>query len=350
MGYGRYLLFRVGNAVFILIVVVLITSTIFNTAIERVLKAQIEEELDARLQSPQYRGHSQEELDKLKATWRKAEYAKLGFDKPYWIRVFYRAFDALTLKFGRAAVLFGNAPVLEIILERLPRTVLLFTTAHIIYIAIGILLGLKSARGVGGLFDRATSFVAMISISLPMWWFGMLMILMFAYRLPLFPSSLMTSTPPPQNPLAYTADILYHMVLPVATVVLVSFGSWAYSTRNIVIGTLQQDFVTAARAKGLPERKVIYGHVLRAASPPLVTMSILSLTFSLGGAIITETVFSWPGMGNLYWTALQAGDVPILLGNTFMLTFIYLFALVLIDMIYGLLDPRVRVGISGRGK
>jgi peptide/nickel transport system permease protein len=350
MGYGRYLVFRIGNAIFVLILVVLITSTIFNSAIERVLKAQIEEELDAIVRSPEYRNFTPEQIENLKATLRKTRYVELGFDQPYWIRVFYRAFDALTLNFGRAAVLFGKKPVLGIILERLPRTILLFTTAHIIYIVIGILLGLKAARGVGGLFDRATSLIAMISVSLPMWWFGMLMILMFAYKLPWFPSSLMVSVPPPQNPLAYIADVLYHMALPLATIVLVSFGSWAYSTRNIVIGTLQQDFVTAARAKGLPERKVIYGHVLRAASPPLVTMSILSLTFSLGGAIITETIFSWPGMGNLYWTALQAGDVPILLGNTFMLTFIYLIALVLIDMIYGFLDPRVRVGISARGK
>lgn len=353
MGYGRYLLFRLGNAVVILVIVVLIVSTVFNTAIERVLKAQIEETIDARLMSLEYQLLTAEEKEKLAHTWREIEYKKFAFDKPYWIRVFYRAYSALMLNFGKATILrspAGSRNVLDIILWRLPRTILLFTTATIINIFIGIFLGLKAARGAGGLADRGISFVAMFTNSLPMWWFGMLMILTFAYAFNLFPSAGMTSIPPPENSLAYLADVLWHMTLPLATAVFVSFGGWAYATRNIVVGTLQQDFVMVARAKGLPERKVIYGHVLRAASPPMVTMSILSLTGSLGGAIISETVFSWPGMGNLYWIALQGGDIPVLLGLTFILTFIYLIALVVIDLVYGLLDPRVRVGIAARGR
>ena len=143
-------------------------------------------------------------------------------------------------------------------------------------------------------------------------------------------------------------DLLWHMTLPLATVVFVSFGAWTYVTRNIVVGTLQEDFVMAARAKGLPERKVLYGHVLRTASPPIVTMSILSLIGSLGGAIITESVFTWPGMGRLYWIALQQGDLRVLLGLTFITTFIFIVAMVLVDLIYGFLDPRVKVGSPRR--
>jgi peptide/nickel transport system permease protein len=143
---------------------------------------------------------------------------------------------------------------------------------------------------------------------------------------------------------AQILDLLWHMALPLATVVFVSFGAWTYITRNIVVGTLQEDFVMAARAKGLPERKILYGHVLRTASPPIVTMSILSLIGSLGGAIITESVFTWPGMGRLYWIALQQGDLRVLLGLTFITTFIFVIAMVLVDLIYGFLDPRVKVG------
>jgi peptide/nickel transport system permease protein len=138
------------------------------------------------------------------------------------------------------------------------------------------------------------------------------------------------------------------MALPLATVVFVSFGAWTYITRNIVVGTLQEDFVMAARAKGLPERKILYGHVLRTASPPIVTMSILSLLSSLGGAIITESVFTWPGMGRLYWIALQQGDLRVLLGLTFVTTFIFVVAMVLVDLVYGFLDPRVKVGMLHR--
>jgi peptide/nickel transport system permease protein len=148
--------------------------------------------------------------------------------------------------------------------------------------------------------------------------------------------------------IAFIIDLLWHMALPLATVVFVSFGAWTYITRNIVVGTLQEDFVMAARAKGLPERKIIYGHVLRSASPPIVTMSILSLIGSLGGAIITESVFTWPGMGRLYWIALQQGDLRVLLGLTFITTFIFVVAMVLVDLVYGFLDPRVKVGMMRR--
>ncbi|RLI13824.1 ABC transporter permease, partial [Candidatus Bathyarchaeota archaeon] len=103
-------------------------------------------------------------------------------------------------------------------------------------------------------------------------------------------------------------------------------------------------------AKGLPERKVLYGHVLRTASPSIVTMSILSLLGSLGGAIITESVFTWPGMGTLYWMCLLSGDVEVLLAVTYVLTLLYLIAMVLADLLYGLLDPRVRVGMMARGR
>lgn len=176
----------------------------------------------------------------------------------------------------------------------------------------------------------------------------MLMILTLSYGLNLFPSGGKVSIPPPTDPITYFFDVLWHMGLPLLTAVFVSFGAWTYITRNIVVGTLQEDFVMAARAKGLPERKVIYGHVLRSASPPIVTMSILSLLGSLGGAIITESVFTWPGMGRLYWIALETGDVRVLLGLTFITTFLYLVATVAIDFIYGFLDPRVKVGLTGR--
>jgi len=227
---------------------------------------------------------------------------------------------------------------------------MLFTTATIIVILLGLFLGLKAAQGVGGLLDRSVSVFAMFSNSLPMWWFGMLMILALSYGLNLFPSGGKVSTPPPTDPLLYWIDVLKHMALPLITIVFVSFGSWTYVTRNIVVGTLQEDFVMAARAKGLPERKVVYGHVLRSASPPIITMSIFSLLGSLGGAMITESVFTWPGMGRLYWIALQAGDVKVLLGLTFIFTFLYLVATIAIDLVYGFLDPRVKVGITGRSR
>ncbi|MGY0287966.1 MAG: ABC transporter permease [Candidatus Methanodesulfokora washburnensis] len=129
---------------------------------------------------------------------------------------------------------------------------------------------------------------------------------------------------------------------------LVSFGAWAYVTRSLVLGTLQEDFIMVARAKGVPERRVLYGHTLRAAAPPILTNTLLALIGSMGGAVITESVFNWPGLGRLYWIAIEEFDVPVLLGLTTVFTMLYLAAFVLQDLIYGLLDPRVRIGAERR--
>jgi len=349
------------------VAVVLVSAVIFNAAIERQIIVDIDEEIRAWLRTPEAGRMSQEERENYIKVWREEEYKRYGLDQPFWIRVFYRTAEILTFQFGKASTMkspTGSSDVLEIILEALPRTILLFTTATIIQILLGLYLGFKAAQGVGGLLDRAISVFALFSNSLPMWWFGMLMILVFSYQLDLFPSAGMFTVPPVEKigwviaipyvlpPIEITLtgttaqilDLLWHMTLPLITVVFVSFGAWTYITRNIVVGTLQEDFVMAARAKGLPERKILYGHVLRTASPPIVTMSILSLLSSLGGAIITESVFTWPGMGRLYWIALQQGDLRVLLGLTFITTFIFVIAMVLVDLIYGFLDPRVKVG------
>jgi peptide/nickel transport system permease protein len=371
LGYGRYLLFRAANTSMVLIAVVLVSAVIFNVAIEKQIVADIDEQIRAWLRTPEAARMSQEERENYIKVWRETEYEKYGLNQPVWIRIFYRTAEILTFQFGRASVMkspTGSSEVVEIILEALPQTILLFTTATIIEIFIGLYLGFKAARGVGGVLDRTISIFAMFSNSLPMWWFGMLMIFFFSYQLNLFPSSGMFTVPPVEKIVwviaipyvlppveivltgttAKIIDLLWHMTLPLATVVFVSFGAWTYVTRNIVVGTLQEDFVMAARAKGLPERKVLYGHVLRTASPPIVTMSILSLIGSLGGAIITESVFTWPGMGRLYWIALQQGDLRVLLGLTFITTFIFVVAMVLVDLIYGFLDPRVKVGSPRR--
>jgi peptide/nickel transport system permease protein len=371
LGYGRYLLFRAANTSMVLIAVVLVSAVIFNVAIEKQIVADIDEQIRAWLRTPEAARMSQEERENYIEVWRETEYEKYGLNQPVWIRIFYRTAEILTFQFGRASVMkspTGSSEVVEIILEALPQTILLFTTATIIEIFIGLYLGFKAAQGVGGILDRTISIFAMFSNSLPMWWFGMLMIFFFSYQLNLFPSSGMFTVPPVEKIVwviaipyvlppveivfigttAKIIDLLWHMTLPLATVVFVSFGAWTYVTRNIVIGTLQEDFVMAARAKGLPERKVLYGHVLRTASPPIVTMSILSLIGSLGGAIITESVFTWPGMGRLYWIALQQGDLRVLLGLTFITTFIFVVAMVLVDFVYGFLDPRVKVGSPRR--
>jgi len=329
---------------------------IFDSAMTQLLEAQINERVQAdvlayvkRLQASGT-APNEDELKKYAEERRLLYEKQYGLDKPIWIRIFYRVKDVMTFNLGKATTeqisYAGSRDVKTIILGYLPNTVFLFTTGTLITIVIGLFLGLQVAKRVGSFMDRFISILAMVSNSLPMWWTGLLLIFLFSFYFRIFPAGGMHTLPPPQDKLLYVIDFLWHLTLPLLTIVLVSFGGWAYIIRNLVIGTLQQDFVMAARAKGLPERKVLYGHVLKAVSPSIVTMSILSIVNSLWGAMITEGIFNWPGIGRLYWIALETNDMAIVIGLTYVFTLIWLIALIVIDLLYGLLDPRVRVGIS----
>ena len=271
----------------------------------------------------------------------------LGLDKPWYYppRLGLAMYKILTLDFGHAKFLTsdtGSSDVKDIILEKMPRTILLFTTATLIISLIGIFLGALSGSKINSKLDKITSTFAIISSSFPVWWIGMLMIFVFAFVYQIFPAR---ATPliPVTDP-GYIGALLYHMTLPLITLVLIGFGSWAYLVRNFVVGIMQEDFVTAKRAAGISEKKIIYSHVLKNAAPPIVTVLALSLSGSLGGAIITEAVFDWPGMGRLYYEAINVLDLPVIIGETYILTAFFLVSIFLADVLYGYFDPRVRKG------
>lgn len=269
-----------------------------------------------------------------------------GLDQPFYTRAFGYLFQVLTWDFGQAQTLTsssGSSLVRDMILERLPRTILLFTTATVISAFIGIAVALVVARKPLSVVDRATSTFAVVTNSIPWWWFGMLMIILFSFYLKILPSGGYVGVPAPTEPVAFALDVLYHMALPTLTIVLVSFGGWAYVVRSILLDVFQQDFILFARAKGLQERVVMYRHALRAAMPPVVTMLLFSLVGSLGGAIITETIFDWQGMGLLFYQAIVLQDMPVLVALTFVSAFLTIAVILLLDIIYAFLDPRVRI-------
>jgi peptide/nickel transport system permease protein len=228
------------------------------------------------------------------------------------------------------------------LLEKLPRTILLFTSATIIIFVIGIFLGALSASKVGSKVDRITSSFAVISSSFPVWWIGLLMIFLFAFVYQIFPARA-TPTIPPTDP-GYIAALLYHMTLPLLTIVLIGFGAWAYLVRNFMVGVLQEDFIAAKKTMGISKRKIVYGHAIKNAAPPIITILALSLSGSLGGAIITEAVFDWPGMGRLYFEAITVMDLPVIIGATYVLTVFFILSIFLADLLYGYFDPRVKTG------
>jgi peptide/nickel transport system permease protein len=261
-------------------------------------------------------------------------------------KIFSSWIDTLTFNYGQSNVIRsfkGETDVLKIVLERIPNTLLLFTSSIIIDIFFGIWLGIKKAQKAGSLMDKTTSIITMICYGLPVWWVGLVMIMLFAFTFSLFPSNGILSVPPPETFLKRMLDIMYHMFLPVTTLVSLNFWGRAYLTRNIVLVNLQEDFIMSARARGIPERTVLYGHALRTSAPPILTMSILSLINSFSGALIFEGIFNWPGMGNLYWAAVQMNDIPVLLGNLSITTLIYIFGMIILDLVYGFLDPRIKI-------
>jgi len=271
----------------------------------------------------------------------------LGLDKPWYYppRLGLAMYKILTLDFGHAKFLTsdtGSSNVKDIILEKMPRTILLFTTATLIISLIGIFLGALSGSKIGSKLDKITSTFAVISSSFPVWWIGMLMIFVFAFVYQIFPAR---ATPliPVTDP-GYIGALLYHMTLPLITLVLIGFGSWAYLVRNFIVGIMQEDFVLAKRAAGISEKKIVYTHALKNAAPPIVTVLAMSLSGSLGGAIITEAVFDWPGMGRLYYEAITVLDLPVIIGETYVLTAFFLVSIFLADILYGYFDPRVRKG------
>jgi len=271
----------------------------------------------------------------------------LGLDTPWYSpqRIGLTMYKILILDFGHATFLTsdaGSSDVKDILFEKLPRTILLFTTATIIISILGIFLGALAGSKVGSKIDRITSTFAVVSSSFPVWWVGMLMIFLFAFVYQIFPARA-TPSIAPSDP-GYIAALIYHMALPLITIVLIGFGAWAYLVRNFMVGIMQEDFISAKTTMGINRSKIVYGHAIKNAAPPIITILALSLSGSLGGAIITEAVFDWPGMGRLYFEAITVMDLPVIIGATYVLTVFFLISILLADLLYGYFDPRVRTG------
>lgn len=299
----------------------------------------IKQQLAIKIKDPEQLNRAVEEL--------KQELIRAyDLDKPWYARIPRIIYQIMVLDLGtsRSTLSFsGSNKVADIILERIPNTVLMVTTAVLISSLVGLVVGLWSATKVGSLLDRFTSLISAISYSLPTWWFGMVVILVFAYELRLFPSGGMT-TPglTTTDPITRFLDLLWHLFLPVFTLFVALVGSWIYVTRSIVISITKEDFIVVGRAKGLPERVIRNRYLLRNSAPPILTNMILGLAGSITGAILTEAIFNWPGMGSLYYNAILSADINMILALTYIYTLVYVVARFILEVLYVVLDPRVR--------
>lgn len=295
--------------------------------------------------NPEYRVLSGAEREKIAESIIRLEIERLGLDKPFLVRSFIYLRDAALLELGRAQFMTsdsGSRLVKNIILERLPATILLFTTAMVIGFFLNLFLGLYLSRRYGSLLDRIFVSLAPTSV-LPGWFYGIVLILVFYTWLHVLPPGGIVDTPPPKEPLLYVLSVLKHMILPLTAWVISGLFLGVYSSRTFFLIFSTEDHVEAAKAKGLPPRLIEWRYILRPALPPIITGFALGLIGSWGGAIITERVFNWPGLGTVAYLAIGYMDTPVLLGFTVIYAYLLMFTVLILDVVYGILDPRIKV-------
>jgi peptide/nickel transport system permease protein len=235
-------------------------------------------------------------------------------------------------------------PVLDVILERLPNTLLLDAFALLAAIGGGVFLGSIAARKPGSLGDAGVTVLAMLFYATPQFWLGMMMVLVFASFLGWLPPFGIETMGADFTGLARLLDIGQHMILPGLTLALYFLASYARLTRTAMIEVAEQDFVKTARAKGISERQVARRHILRNALIPLVTFAGLQASILVGGSVLVENVFSWPGIGTLAYEAVTARDNPLLLGIFIATAVLVSIFNLMTDIAYSVVDPRVELG------
>jgi peptide/nickel transport system permease protein len=261
----------------------------------------------------------------------------LGLDQPLLVQYGKWAAGMMTGNWGNT--FFGGRPVFDVIVERLPATLVLMVSALSLSIVMGVGIGIVGAVRRGSIFDYLATTGAMLALSFPTFWFGLMAIYVFAVRLGWLPSGGMYSLGEEGNVL----DLLRHLVLPMLVLAFVLTASWSRYARSSFLEVMGQDYIRTARAKGTTRRAQILRHALPNASKPLIALLGVELPLLFSGALVTETIFGWPGMGRLFVDALTMKEYPILMG---MLMFTAIFVIVgnfLADVAVAAIDPRVRL-------
>ena len=264
-----------------------------------------------------------------------------GLDKPLpvqyvmWFRQVFIRFD-----FGTSYV--TGRPVLEMILERVPATLELMGTGFVIALLLGIIMGIVSALRRDGFLDHLFSIISTIGLSTPVFWLGLMVIAIFSLKLGLLPSGGRATIGGSTS----VTDHLKHLILPASVLSLTYLASWSRYMRAGLIDAVKQDFIRTARAKGLGEYTIVFKHALRNAVLPVITIVVMQAPSLFTGAVITETVFSWPGMGRLFYEGLQRYDYTRILGIVVIASLLIVLFNLAGDLLCAVIDPRI--SLEGR--
>lgn len=271
---------------------------------------------------------------------------RMGLNTPVVVRDARYLSNALTLNLGRAINMTSDAGSKEvrlILLERLPATLLLMGTSELSLFFISLFLALSLSRRYGTWWDKLVITLSPTS-SVPPWFYGIFFILIFAAVLKILPFGGMVDSPPPGNPVDFALSVLKHLILPGSSLIISSLFLSIYNWRTFFLIYSSEDYVEMAKAKGLPERDVERRYILRPTLPTIITQFALLLITVWTGAIITETVFLWPGLGRTLYRAIGLYDTPVIVGSTIIYAYLLAITVFLLDLVYALVDPRVKVG------
>jgi peptide/nickel transport system permease protein len=345
----RYVSIRLVTLFITVVIGVYLTILIANMGgyVDQIKKGEIREAVQMRVLTDQAlrnlpadaRAKRIEDLVRL-------EEKRLGLDQPFLVRSFRFLRSALTLSLGRSLQMSsdsGSRQVRLIILERLPATLLLFGTADLTLFFVSLFLGLSLSRRYGSFLDKLSVALSPLS-SAPGWFYGIFLIVLFAGVLKVLPFGGMVDIPPPSNPVDYALSVLRHLILPVTAITLSSIFLSVYSNRTFFLIYSSEDYVDMAKAKGLQDREIERRYILRPTLPTIITSFALLLISLWTGAPIFETVFNWPGLGRTIYQAVGLFDTPVIVASTVLFAYLLAITVFLLDFIYALVDPRVKIG------
>ncbi len=349
---ARYTVARVLTLSVTVLIGLYLTILIANMGgyVDTIRLAQIREDVNARMASnPAIRSLPEDQRAKLRDETIQNYVRLYGMDKPFIIRSFAFLKDAVTLNLGRALNMNSNSgsnQVRLIILERLPPTLVLFATSDLILFITALTAALLISRNYGSFFDKIIVALTPLS-SAPGWFYGIFLILLFASVLRMLPFGGMVDAPPPPTALGYLGSLLKHMILPVIAYTLSQIFLSIFSWRTFFLIYSSEDYVDMAKAKGLPARDINNKYILRPTLPTIITSFALLAIYSWTGAPIFETIFQWPGLGRALYQAVQLFDTPVIVGETVIFSYLLAVTVFLLDIVYAIVDPRVKIGGGG---
>lgn len=279
-------------------------------------------------------GATEEMMDKIRADY--------GLDQPVYMQLATYIGKVLQGDLGHS--FYFNRPVTGLIFDRLGATILLVVSSLFTAVIVGTTLGVVAARKPNGLLSHFTTILALVGYALPVFWTGIMLVILFASIIPIFPVSGMYDVARDYTGFAAALDILRHLALPLLTLSTIYLAFYSRLARASMLDVLGSDYIRTARAKGLSESVVVYKHALRNAVLPVVTFAGLQFGSLFSGAVLVETVFSWPGLGTLAFDSILRRDSPTLLGILFFSALIVIIANLLTDLAYRLIDPRIKTG------